>query len=78
MHDGAETKKIVEALAEHDFQEMRLSRMIHASGCEYIVFCAYCQHIKKQGAFDPGIIKFHYNKLISLRKGIFLLFSPYI
>lgn len=47
MHDGTETQEIVEAFAEHDFHAMRLSGMVRASGCEDIVFYAYCQRHKK-------------------------------
>lgn len=49
MHDGAETQGIVEASAEHDSCEMRLSGVVRASGYENIVFCADCQRIKTRG-----------------------------
>ncbi len=48
MHDGVETQEIVEASAEHDFQEMRLNEMIRASGCLSYWFCVYCQYPRKQ------------------------------
>lgn len=45
LHNVAETLKIVEAFAEHDFLRKRLSGMVCAAGCEAIIFCVYCQRI---------------------------------
>ncbi len=56
MHDGVETQGIVEALAEHDFQGMRLNGMIRASGCQNLVFCAYCHPFKKHYSFYLRIL----------------------
>lgn len=48
MYDGAETQGIVEAFAEHDSCDLRLSGVVRAAGCEDIVFCAYCNTLKGQ------------------------------
>lgn len=45
MHNEAETQGIVEALAEHDFHEMRLSEMFCASGCSSHYFFAHCHNL---------------------------------
>lgn len=36
-----------------DSYEMQLSGVGRAFGCEDIVFCAYCQHIKNKGLLTP-------------------------
>lgn len=44
MHDEAETQGSVEAIAEHDSHDMRLSGMFRAFRCSPVFFLSILQH----------------------------------
>ncbi len=53
MHDGAETQEIVEALAEHDLQEMRLSRMFVHTVVKILFFVYIANTLRNKRLLTP-------------------------